>query len=284
MKTILTLILSVFLIGSSVHSQLTNAEVYDFEVGDVFHTYFQHSTNSGGQTGTNHWDTIINKYYSTNSDTLFYQIKRHTKSYAGGGGTGISYPFTDTIITNFHANLSSIAEHYVPLNCLSCPVTNIYDTLGWCNSSTDIQSSYLGPNPFEPNIWTSNLQKGLGGPYYSRIDFTQIGNGAPSWNYYLLFSNTAQYGECGSPYSYSSIEEKETIKWTISPNPAELSLEIRTDISNYDYRILNMKGEIVHSGHSINNEKISIEFLEKGIYYIEIQTASHSARRRFIKI
>ncbi|HPE55271.1 MAG TPA: T9SS type A sorting domain-containing protein [Bacteroidales bacterium] len=78
----------------------TRAEIFDFEIGDIFH-YTDSGTFGAGQEGytKNIVDTITNKYYSENFDTIFYVVKRHLKEISSYNQywTYQSYTYTKSV-------------------------------------------------------------------------------------------------------------------------------------------------------------------------------------------
>lgn len=73
---------------SILHAQpiSTVAEIYDYEVGDVFHTRFFEEVD-GYEWEKLYSRTIIDKFYSADQDTVFYTtdvIKMERESYPPG--------------------------------------------------------------------------------------------------------------------------------------------------------------------------------------------------------
>ena len=56
------------LVGQTIS---TNAEIYNFDIGDIFH-YFEIMSGSGSSTNIESNIIITAKYYSLNNDTLYY--------------------------------------------------------------------------------------------------------------------------------------------------------------------------------------------------------------------
>ncbi len=67
----------------------------------------------------------------------------------------------------------------------------------------------------------------------------------------------------------------------IYPNPASEFLNIKIQLSNYNFSIYNSLGQKVNAVISTN--KIDISNLSDGIYYIKIETETGLATRKFIK-
>lgn len=180
-KLLLTLILS-WIAGYS-HSQLTNVEVYNFEIGDVLQT----KRTSGYYPGyLIELDTIIDKVEG--AGIITYAIKRHSL-YNGPSPSASSS--VETLVVN---NLNSPPGHYSYNSCLT-PIDSSYT--GACGQGIDKRKSNWDTSCFEPPMWTSTLHEGLGGPYYHIIDYTVF----LDLKYELIYSNTAQWGSCGSYFN-----------------------------------------------------------------------------------
>ncbi len=78
-----------------------------------------------------------------------------------------------------------------------------------------------------------------------------------------------------------SIEDFTQNNFQISPNPASEFLNIKTQLSNYNFSIYNSLGQKVIGALSTN--KIDISNLSNGIFYIKIETETGSATKKFIK-
>ncbi|MBU1720568.1 MAG: T9SS type A sorting domain-containing protein [Bacteroidetes bacterium] len=104
--SVLTIFLTVFWSISSAQSISTIGEIYDFEVGDVFHT-----TETGQSIGGFREERtiqIIDKYYSTDSNTVYYKCDI-SKRYSGSDQPYWSYDSFQDIIS--YSNLDSLLNH-----------------------------------------------------------------------------------------------------------------------------------------------------------------------------
>jgi hypothetical protein len=225
-KLLLTMILFWFT-GYS-YSQLTNAEVYNFEIGDVLQT----KRTSGGTPGYLYeLDTIVNKVVG--SGILTYTIQRHTVFI---GPVSSETPSVETLVVN---NLSSAANHYLYVSCLP-PIDSSY--AGECGQGINQRKSDWDTSCFEPPMWISTLHEGLGGPYYSIVDYSNL----LDLNYELIYSNTVQWGPCGSYFDVAvGMEEEITEEFTVSPNPSSKEL------------LINGIGDEIETRFSINSDSLS---------------------------
>ncbi len=189
----LIILFPLFLTQANLFGQLTKGEVYDFEVGDVFQT-----KSSGAIPGyLLRVDTIAEKIVLV--DTVKYVIHRIEGSFGPPPLPSFNY-ITDTLVIT---NLNSPAMHFTYLSCLP----PIDDTLyAACSDTTFVLMANYDDSCFEPPWWISKLAAGLGGPYYSVVDYS----GDTEYDYELIYSNTAMWGPCGS-YEDPFIGIEETI-------------------------------------------------------------------------
>ncbi|MDC0257852.1 hypothetical protein OAK35_03810 [Crocinitomicaceae bacterium] len=189
-----------FLTVLPAKAQMTNAEVYNFEVGDVLQTSI---AALGGPFF--YLDTITQK--TIVADTVYYTIKRVNLE-----------TFGPTIV---FVSISQVSKQYIlsaltfPLGQGSClpPIDTMF--IGDCGQNVYKQSSSYDSTCFEPNIWYAEWYEGLGGPY-AYVDNVVDGI------YYeteLIYSNTQQWGECGSYSSYETLGIEES---TLNQNSIEL--------------------------------------------------------------
>jgi hypothetical protein len=264
-KLLLTMIL--FWITGYSYSQLTNAEVYSFEIGDVLQT----KRTSGGTPGYLYeLDTILNKVVGTGIIT--YTIQRHTVFIGPVSSETLS---VETLVVN---NLSSAANHYLYVSCLP-PIDSSYT--GVCVQGIDQRKSDWDTSCFEPPMWISTLHEGLGGPYYSIVDYSNL----LDLNYELIYSNTVQWGPCGSYFDVAlGMEEDINEGFSIYPNPSSEGLSINGIGEGIEtkFSIINSHGKLIRIA-CLNNSRIDISELEKGIYYLKLETNTSIQIIKFIK-
>ena len=190
-----TLLILLFIASFQLHAQMTNAEVYNYEIGDV------HQTKLYGNAGPPieyHLDSIVNKVLGL--DSITYTI--HRKTFLDGPPP---YPtLSSSVETLVITNLTSYPNHFVYGSCLPYLDDSI---TGNCGEGVDFRQSAMDSTCFEPPIWFSTLHEGLGGPYYDVYDFSN----SVDYQYELIYSNSAQYGKCGNYFNfYLGIEELNT--------------------------------------------------------------------------
>ena len=93
------LALSIFVLSTGLKSQsiLTIGEIYDYELGDIFH--IEHiDTGAGFEFHSITNIEILDKYYSQDNDTLFYVRDIAYKSIYGPPPSGWNYDYYTDII------------------------------------------------------------------------------------------------------------------------------------------------------------------------------------------
>ncbi len=247
---------------NSSHAQLTNAQVYDFEIGDIFQVSY-----SSGLIET---DTIQSKFYSGNMDTLFYVM--NSSQYIQFP-TSINFT-TDTITIT---NLNDPATHYSYQTCLPETDTVFLDN---CGNTIERLHSNADSSCFEAQLWYSDLYVGLGGPYIFRYDPTIGGGNGTTIEKTLTYYNSNQHGECGTfqPLPFIGLENptpNSPVK--IWPNPAVNYLNVHIESNNWAYSIHSMDGNLIKL-ERVHESVYSIDMstLISGLYLIKIKSESTS--------
>lgn len=180
-KNLIVSVLGIFCLINS-KAQLTNSEVYDFEVGDVFQTRDWSPSYPGYALRL---DTVVEKIIGV--DTIKYVIHRIDGAFGPPPLPSLQY-LTDTLVIT---NLNSPAEHFYYWSCLT-PIDDT--TYNSCADTVYRRSANYDDTCFEPPMWESFLRVGLGGPYYNITDYSSN----VDYTHELIYSNTAMWGECGN--------------------------------------------------------------------------------------
>jgi len=72
----------------------------------------------------------------------------------------------------------------------------------------------------------------------------------------------------------------------IYPNPvkATLTIELSPEITSGCYRIYSISGRNCDSGDLLNlTNSINVEYLEKGVYFVNVSTKRYNVTRKFVK-
>lgn len=253
MKLLFTL-LYIFLFSLTYSQTLTNRQVYDFEVGDVFQTKIYHSNNTFPSFFS---DTIMSKSFSLNNDTVFYTINQ--LEYIPSQ-TSPTYNYS-TII-KVYQNLDSIAEHNEPLHCSNIPITDtIYNLSNYCNQNTWQISSNIDTSCLEDTYYNSYLIDGCGGPYYDVISVSEY------YEKVLLYFKKGSMS-CGNTFSTEIEENQLENHIKIYPNPTNSTIHITflQPISIKRYTINDIFGKKI--GEYDYSKTIDVSNLKAGIYFI----------------
>jgi hypothetical protein len=244
-------------------AQLTNGQVYNFEVGDV-HQMKGIYISSGSGSSLIQTDTVIYKSYSTGLDSITYHIQRQNYN---SPGPGTPSTITESIDTLIITNLNLPAIHFTPNSCLTPTDTSYTDS---CGLYYERLSSNFDSTCFEPNFWNSDLYAGIGGPYH--YENNTVGNYTASWN--LIYHNTVQQGECGTPATFVSIGEKTLPKIMLYPNPSSglLTIDITNAVGdNSHISLSNLSGVQLNSFEiDSNTQSLNLSDLPSGTYIIQL--------------
>jgi len=279
MKQILVVLLVLYM-SSGVFAQelMTIGEVFDYNVGDKFQKRETGATNLLNAYRIE----ILEKYFSQNSDTVFYVI--HNNSY----GTEIIWddePYLEYNITNRIDTLS---------------YTNLDSSLIFLDSHFEIEPYFENPSElcdiiingyeysedhFESDIIIKEYGKGLGLTY----SYFYSGIGHTIEHKYSLFYYKKGELECGTLDLTNSIFnniEKPNIPFSIFPVPANSFINIvnSSGAHSFQYNILNLNGQTLISDKAFANfNKINISNLKQGLYFIQILFDDKIVVIKFIK-
>jgi hypothetical protein len=276
MKIKLYCLLLCISFASHAQSFLTNAEVYNFDIGDVIQARFYIPWT---YTTIYETKTILKKTYSKANDTLFYLIKKELLSIHSTNSSLNTYK-TSTEVDSI-TNLNGIALHNNQSSaCLSPPKDTVYS--GFCNKTIWEKHTEKSLScDSSPNEETTYFVKGLGGPYYiylSAINWTAL----PASKYELIYYSNSS-GTCGT--LVTSVQElgRGEDEFSLYPNPANNELLIKTTNTYKKYDIMNVYGQCMQF-QNIKSGTIDISQLPKGIYILSLHTNEGSIhKQKFLK-
>lgn len=287
-------------VKSQTQPLMTNAEIYDFNIGDIF------ETKIGGYSTppTYSVDTIINKYYSTGLDTVFYIANSYSYTYPACPPPCTGSPSTLLGHIFYYTHLSDtvgkgLGKKPYDLSCIDTAgytgtwVDTTYHNPDFCNAiTTEIKFMNNGPILydscyiyFEPFYGYDIYGKGLGwiSHYYNTcsMGFTNCESGT-RLVYYKKGSNS-----CGSysPIYVTGVTEMTTAaaQLDIYPNPVNSMLTIKTnttDLQIIDLYDINGK-HLIHK--TINGTaELEVNHLENGIYTLSIKNKSSVINKKII--
>jgi hypothetical protein len=246
------------------------SEIYDYEIGDVFHIYSW--ADAGGMSGFGAHSNreILNKFYSPSFDTVFY-VSEVTSVYIDMTGTTY-YNFIDTIsYTNLNSliNNGNIDSVYSDSELYNGRKINYYE---WSGMYEGEEGKYI---------------VGCGGPYifyyYYDPPFEDLENGI-ELIYYLKGDE-----EWGEPYFVNIHESGSKIPLIlIFPNPAKKYITLSlTDVLNkkveiFIYSPLGILEQHIRTDLS-QNDNIDISDLANGLHVIKIENGNQVLIDKFIK-
>lgn len=184
MKKIILTICSTLLTWM-VFCQPTQGQIFNFSVGDVLET-----KTHGSMFPLYQIDTIVSK--TINGDSIHYVIHRNYLADGPSPSSGQSVVYLDI-------NVTQTAIYSPPAYSCAPVIDSIY--IGDCGQTVWHRETYFDTCSIDPPMWSADLMEGLGGKYYWFWDPTNPNPSFTIWHE-LIYSNTAQWGECGDYYSW----------------------------------------------------------------------------------
>ncbi len=263
---IFAILLSIYLIPSNLKSQdiSTVGEIYDYEIGDIFHFDFYGTGSGYGMSSVTNIE-IIDYYYSQNNDTIFYvRDIDYKESSSENPQTTYEY-YIDTI---FYDNIDSLIN--------SGFIDSVYTNLNMYNGRTINHVSYGNED-----TWTLNFVNGCG----------QVETNYTSWGHTVYSEDKLVYYKKGDeewgnplPVSVENINAN-TIDIKIYPNPTKDFVNIKSpDFENCVVTITSLTGKKSKTTELITTlTSIDISDLTSGIYLMCIKKNERTIYRKFIK-
>lgn len=248
----------------SAQSFLTNAQVYDFEVGDVIQGRYMGSGSINFGPPTYETKTIIGKILSQAFDTIYYTIKRDYYTPPACPTCSPTFSF-DTIIQTI-TNLDLPANHLNETSCFELRDTSYID---YCGREVWERLPIPVENCFEPVTHSTKFVSGVGGPFFTKYDPK-----GPIYTEFTLIYYSKDTISCGN--LMVSVQElninKNPLK--IYPNPASENLfisEIHLNEVGQRASIFNYLGQkIVECEIESIEQKIEISYLKSGFYIFNL--------------
>lgn len=275
-KTLLLLI--TFVISFSIYGQelMTIGEVFNFEIGDKFQIK---GTADNEPPNADRFE-IIEKYFSTNKDTLSY-IRFHDSYFTYVEGGALYYHFWTKTDTVSYTKLDSSIAYFDQDFELNRYVEN---SSALCDSLINGNAYESGPE-FENDYTINEYGKGLG---KTRAYFYSGQGRAVLWHNSLFYYKKGDY-ECGSPDSTTVGVHEENIQdpgVLIYPNPTKSEINIidKSQSGINQCSIINSVGQRVMTLNNIKQEqRINLSQLEKGIYFLQLKYEEYTIVRKIIK-
>ncbi|MCI5057030.1 MAG: T9SS type A sorting domain-containing protein [Flavobacteriales bacterium] len=311
MRTLLTAMACIIVIAATAQLSLSNQEIYDFEIGDVFH-YESYVYNGGTADGKHHIQSYLKVIGKTvTSNVVTYKFHRYAiDHYSGSSMTDPSY--TDTSVTYPEISYVLNATYFDTTLCDSSSTSfepwcfgpstfpqighqvDVYcatfDTLG-VDSVFNYRQFYVGcsvsSNCFETQGTQQKFVEGLGRTNYWYSDYDPgIGQGYSSIENLVYYSKTN--GETwGSPLPLSISENKASYIESLSlyPNPAKDFIKIQGEYAKpKDLTIYNQMGQVVFAKQEARNSiQVDVSNWSNGHYYVQIKSQNQLKHLKFVK-
>jgi hypothetical protein len=285
------LLLALTVLSSFVaysQSVLTRGEVWDFEIGDEFHYSFNNYPGTMVER-----NTIIDKHFSQNNDTIFYTQSESNYSNGpdGNGGTAhyYSYDTTSYYITNVNYPISQfggsfeIYDEYLDSTYFYFPDTIIDYDVNLCNLEINGFDSY--PPVFESNHILRLSGRGVGTVWTYHYD--------PSSPFPYLEDRKLYYYKkgnftCGTLNTVSiDLNEMPNTEIKVYPLPANQQVNIDFGALELvlDFQLIDLNGKLIPI--DINKDfntiySFSSKDIPNGIYFIHASTKNTSFKRKVI--
>lgn len=258
----------IFLVSSStLQSQeiSTVAEVYNFEVGDVFHRENSEFDLYGGFYELTN-ETVISKEYSTSGETLFYIFDVDCRYHSSENPNFVYSTYTYTLaFTSLNDLVNSGNIDYVSSNpeLYNGRIINYYQI------------------DFFEGWRKYRFVEGCGLAYYDYMYGAYAGGVHKELLYY--YKNGEEWG---TPNIAVSTEESLALDNSIHvfPNPAGDHIYLQTDNNNSgDLEILSLSGITVKKAKLSTNQKIDISELSPGIYILKLEQEGKQIFKKLLK-
>ena len=240
----------------------TVGEIYNFEIGDIFHFDFYGNGPGYGMSSVTNIE-IVDFYYSQNSDTIYYiRDIDYKESSSENPQTTYEY-YIDTI---FYTNLDSLIH--------SGFIDSVYINENLYNGRTINHVSYGNED-----TWTLNFVNGCG---QVETNFTSWGQTITSEDKLVFYKKGEE--EWGTPMPVSVVNIN-AIDIKVYPNPARDFITIRSnDLINNTLTITSLAGNEIKTIELITNlTSIDISTLNSGVYLISIKKDQHIYYKKFMK-
>ncbi len=275
MKAILTLVLLTPLIVLAQEVP-TRGEIYDFEIGDVFHYSY---SSSSGQYGTATQHTIVGKNYSQEGDSVVYEIFENEMFYSADYMDGL---YSEQSLTRTYHNLSQPIDSFPPNGIIDSVYTNeLYNGRLTVASSEESQFDTYSQNTEFTHV------NGLGLVYsYYHAHFFEFGTYSNSTLELRFFQKGTEVW--GEPYSvFTGLQEITSVGVKIYPNPTSGVLTIQlenTNLSSLQVTLYDQLGKRVsESAYSVDGAQIDLSKLSTGMYIIHFDLDGKRYQSRIIK-
>jgi len=263
---IFAILLSICITPINLKSQniSTVGEIYNFDIGDIFHFNFYGNGPGYGMSSVTNIE-VIDFYYSQNSDTIFYIRDIDYKEYSSENPQTTYEYYIDTI---FYANLDSLIH--------SGFIDSVYTNENLYNGRIINNVSYGNED-----TWLLRFVAGCG-----RVvtNFTSWGETLHSEDELVYYKKGEEEWGTPMPVSIENIKAN-AIDIKIYPNPSTDYITIRlNDLINSTLTITSLSGNKIKTIELITNlTSIDISSLNSGIFLLSIKKDEQVYYKKFMK-
>jgi hypothetical protein len=261
----------------SAQDFMTIGEVFDFEIGDEF----QFEGRGLNEPPNADRITIIDKYYSADSSTIFY-IRYHDSYYVYIENNVAHYHFWTETDTVYYSDLNTPINQSTYWVSSDTTMVNYILINTWAEEYCDSLTNgyFYTINIFEPVNYSKLYGKGLGlvRDYYNNpAEYTMFDN--------ELFYYQKNGVGCGVPdtTTVSILEIKLSKNFNVFPNPTHdfLNIENKKNIEVGSIIITNTTGKKIKQFDS-NVNKLNVSDLTSGIYFLRINSEKGVLTKKII--
>ena len=87
---------------------------------------------------------------------------------------------------------------------------------------------------------------------------------------------------CTVEVDFTGVAENQNVNVSVYPNPANDMFTINVNANNFKYQLVNSLGQVVCSGNASNKAVVSVNELNKGVYFLRITTGNQVKTQKVI--
>ncbi len=262
-RILILLFCLVFVSSINAQSISKNSEIYDYQVGDIFHFELNaYEPSSGSHVYTN--IEIMGKYYSASQDTLFYIRSFATHE---SHSWAPNWAFSKNMDTIFITNLDSLVN--------SGNIDTVFTSIVFSGRKVNRIDDY-GPNQ---NV-TLIFVEGCGRTYYRYVQTSPNTDWESKLIYYKKGSEV-----WGTPIPLSVNQAQNTLSLVkIFPNPSKgvINIDVPKEIGDFEIRVFNVSGQLIVRMN--NDNRIDLSNEPSGLYYIQLISEESTITQKLILI
>lgn len=255
---------------------MTVREVFDFDIGDVFH--FRGEADD--QLPNADRITIMDKYFSADQDTLFY-IRFHDSYYAEEimDPPFLEYHYLKETDTVFYTDLDTTLVFY-DTGCQSD--FSYYYSASLCDSLVN-ECTFFSGGGSDSKLNTNRYGRGLG--HVFSFQYAALNQSIVKKDF--LFYYKKESGHCGTPDTIVSISEGGSTEYQLNifPNPTTRYLTVRSGnpgLTIENIYLFDLSGRELQINP--NDKQIDLGNLPVGIYFVRVNLGNErSIIRKVIK-